>query len=90
MTNKGRAKGPLKKIAWVVEGTHEPGRSRVRLECGHEVYTSAIYRARCWRCQKDAEPTQIELKATALTRDEAAQRALNDELGIAFNGTESE
>jgi hypothetical protein len=31
-------------------------------------------------------PTRKQLEATALARDEAAQRALNDELGVAFNG----
>ena len=57
-TKRGRAKGPLRKItANLGGGCPGEDRYKVRLECGHEIYATGIYRARCWRCEREATQT---------------------------------
>lgn len=47
---------PLRKILWLIahsSNIYQP--DFVHLECGHEVHAWGQYRARCWRCQQEAE-----------------------------------
>jgi hypothetical protein len=54
--NPNPSRGPLRNIVKVLTvGTDMFSRDRVLLECGHEIYSNGIYKARCWKC-KSGEP----------------------------------
>lgn len=52
--NNGGNRGPLRKL--VELKAVGDGRDKWLLECGHEIWVNAstIYRARCWRCKREA------------------------------------
>lgn len=54
--NSGRQrKGPLRRIICVLrpaDGLFST--AKVALECGHEVSSNGQFRARCWRCAREA------------------------------------
>ena len=54
LSKRGRAKGPLRKITGLVLASPGYDYDKVELECGHVIYATGMYRARCWRCEKDS------------------------------------
>lgn len=47
-----RRTAPLRKIVQVlIVGDGWMSRDKVKLECGHEVYSNATYKARCLQCK---------------------------------------
>ena len=63
-TTSVRRTAPLRKIIEVVRiGDNDLFGSgdKVLLECGHEVYSKAIYKARCLKCKREIEAKQTVL-----------------------------